>query len=166
MDKNWDDILQEEAEKANLSVSTLLNQIVRKYIMALRFSNHNPHITLDQKTFNEMITSLDEERVSQIGKEMGAFIPESGMLQRGFLLNQESLAWFIEEIYGRYENWYQVNRSKRKKDIMYHLRHDFGRKWSLFLDCYFSSMFNTMLDIDLNTMIRDNSITLYIPISK
>ena len=33
----------------------------------------------------------------------------------------------------------------------------------LFLYSYFSSMFNQLLDIDLETVIRDNSITIYIP---
>ena len=40
LNKEWDNILKEESENASITVSQLLNQIVRRYIIAQRIFTH------------------------------------------------------------------------------------------------------------------------------
>jgi predicted HicB family RNase H-like nuclease len=46
----YDKILNDEAEKHGLSVSALLNQIIRQYVFMTRFTEKVPAITLSYYT--------------------------------------------------------------------------------------------------------------------
>jgi hypothetical protein len=163
VEKDWDEILKEEAQWQGISVSALLNLIVRRYVVSQRFLDRSPTITIQDKELDLLLKKISENDIENAGMDSGLLLPEEALLSRGFPLNFESLAWLIEEIYGRYGGWFEVDHYATDKHYLFHLRHNISKKWSIYVSSFISSMFTSLLDIDIDPEIREDSVTIYIP---
>lgn len=160
----WDNILKEEAENASITVSQLLNQIVRRYIIAQRFFNHSQSVNVEHKIFSPILEMLSEEEISGFGKLVGATSVREGVTNRGLPLDFDSVDYLIEEVYDRYSGWFKCNTYRNGSEYVFNLRHIFGRKWSLFIDSFMASMFLTLLDISVRSEVYDDSVIIRMPL--
>lgn len=164
LNEEWDNILKEEADNEQITVSQLLNQIVRRYIIAQRFFNHAQSVNIEYKLFSPILEMLSEEEISDFGKLVGASSVREGIANRGLPLDFDSVDFLIEEVYDRYSGWFKCNTYKNGSEYVFNLRHMFGRKWSLFIDSFMGSMFMTLLDITVSSEIYDDSVIIRMPI--
>ncbi len=162
MNPEYDKILSEEAEKQGLSVSALLNQIIRQYVLVSRFTDRVPAITLTYNTFAPMLERIPDKDLVDIAEKTGSIIPEEAILQRGARLNFETVNWFIDVVYGKYGNWFDSTQSIVNGEDRVHLAHQLNHKWSQYLGSYMRSMFESILDIEPKVETRENSVTLYL----
>ena len=160
----WDDILKEEAANESITVSQLLNQIVRRYIIAQRFFNHSQNVNVEHKIFSPILEMLSDEQISEFGKLVGATSVRESVANRGLPLDFDSVDYLIEEVYDRYGGWFKCNTYKNGSEYVFNLRHMFGRKWSLFINSFMESMFLTLLDITVRSEIYDESVIIRMPI--
>jgi hypothetical protein len=163
LNKEWDTILKEEAEKQSISVSSLLNQIVRRYTVAQRFFNHSQTVSVDYKIFSPILELLSEEQITDFGRVVGSISVREGITKRGLPMEFESVEYLILEIYDRYSGWFKSNTYKNGTNYVINLNHVFGRKWSLFVSSFMESMLQTLLEISIRPEIYDNSVILRIP---
>jgi len=162
LDQKWDLILEKDAERRNISVSALLNQIVLKFVLADRYYVGGLAITLPSKTFASLIDRMKEEDVAEVGHNTGLTIPEDRFLMRGVLPDYKSAIWFVMEILDKYNGLFQcVHHETRDRTFLY-LRHNLGKNWSHFLSNYMIAMFRSVLDLDVKTELRKDSVTIYI----
>jgi hypothetical protein len=164
LNKEWDNILKEEAGTESITVSQLLNQIVRRYIIAQRFFNHSQSVNVEYKIFSPILEMLSEEEISDFGKLVGATSVREGVTNRGLPLDFESVDYLIEEVYDRYSGWFKCNTYKNGHEYVFNLRHMFGRKWSLFINSFMESMFLNLLDISARSEVYDDSVLIRLPI--
>ena len=162
--KAWDDILKEEAANESITVSQLLNQMVRRYIIAQRFFNHSQSVNVEYKIFSPILEMLSEEEISDFGKMVGATSIREGVTNRGLPLDFDSVEYLIEEVYDRYSGWFKCNTYKNGSEYVFNLQHMFGRKWSLFINSFMESMFLTLLDISVRSEVFDDSVIIRFPI--
>jgi hypothetical protein len=162
MNPEYDKILNEEAKKHGLSVSALLNQIIRQYVLVTRFTEKVPAITMQYKTFQPLLTHINDEDLIDEAERAGSIMPEEAILQRGEKINQQSISWLIETVYGRYGNWFEFTKSDINGNERIHLAHQMNHKWSIYLGRYMTSMFNSILDVDPKIETRPNSVTIYL----
>ncbi len=162
LNPEYDKILNDEAEKHGLSVSALLNQIIRQYVLVSRFTDRVPAITLTYHTFAPLLERIPDKDLVEVAEKTGAIIPEEAILQRGQKLNFETVNWFIDVVYGKYGNWFDSSQSIVNGDERVHLAHQMNHKWSQYLGSYMHSMFESILDIDPKVETRENSVTLYL----
>ncbi len=76
-----------KSEKHGLSVSALLNQIIRQYVLVSRFTERVPAITLTYHTFAPLLERIPDKDLVEVAEKTGAIIPEEAILQRGQKLN-------------------------------------------------------------------------------
>ena len=100
LNPEYDKILNEEAEKHGLSVSALLNQIIRQYVLVSRFTERVPAITLSYTTFTPMLERIQDKELVEVAETTGTIIPEEAILQRGKHLNFDTVNWLIEVVRG------------------------------------------------------------------
>ena len=162
LNPDYDKVLNEEAEKHGLSVSALLNQIIRQYVLASRFTERVPAITLTYNTFAPILDRVPDEDLVEVAESTGSIIPEEAILQRGQKLNFDTVNWFIDVVYGKYGNWFDSNQSIVNGEERVHLTHQLNHKWSQYLGGYMRSMYESILDIEPKVETRANSVTLYI----
>ena len=161
--EEWDKILEHEADMQGISVSALLQQIVRRYVCSERFIDQRSTLVINHNAFSSFLVKLSEDEIVESAELFGSIEPEEELLKRGLEFNFESIIWLLDEIYGRYAGWFVVDNYPSKAEIMLHLRHTLNMKWSMYVAGFVSSMFRTLLDIDLKPEIRLDSVTIYIP---
>jgi hypothetical protein len=162
MNPEYDKILNNEAAKHGLSVSALLNQIIRQYVLMTRFTEKVPAITIQYKTFEPLLTHIDDDDIIKEAEMAGSILPEEAILQRGQKLNHETISWLIENVYGRYGNWFESTKSEVNGHERIHLAHQMNHKWSTYLGSYMTSMYNSILDVNPKIETRANSVTIYL----
>ena len=163
LDSEWDAILKEEADKNGLTVSALLNQIVKRYAVAQRFNANSQTVSLDFKIFSPILEMLTEAMVKDFGKAVGTISIREAIAKRGLPINYESVEYLILEIYAKYASWFNCNTYKSGTDIVFNLNHSYGVKWSVFISSFMESMFKTLLDITPRIETYNGSIIMKIP---
>lgn len=166
LNPEYDKILTEEAGKHGLSVSALLNQIIRQYVLVSRFTDRVPAITLTYHTFAPILEHIPDNDLVDVAAKTGSIIPEEAILQRGARLNFDTVNWFIEVVYGKYGNWFDSTQSIVNGEERVHLAHQLNHKWSKYLGSYMHSMFESILDMEPKVETRENSVTLYLKAPK
>jgi hypothetical protein len=159
---DYDKILDEEAKKHGLSVSALLNQIIRQYVLMARFTEKVPAITIQYKTFEPLLDHINDKDLIDEAEKAGSILPEEAILQRGEKLNLHSVTWLITNVYGRYGNWFTSTQSTISGNDRIHLAHQMNHKWSTYLGSYVTSMYNSILDVNPKIETRPNSVTIYL----
>ena len=162
VNKEWDDILHEQAQWQGISVSNLLDQIVRRYVVTERFHYNSPVISMENKAFIRLLQSINEDNLKDLGIVSGKLLPEEELLRRGLPKSFHSFVWMMKEVFGRYGGWFTVDHYTTEDQNVLHLQHYLDRKWSVYLCNFFSSMFRINLDIEAITEIREESVTFYI----
>jgi hypothetical protein len=162
MNPEYDKVLNEESKKHGLSVSALLNQIIRQYVLITRFTEKVPAITMQYKTFQPLLEHINDEELIAEAERAGSILPEEAILQRGEKLNLQSISWLINTVYGRYGNWFEPSESNVNGNERIHLAHQMNHKWSTCLGGYMTGMYNSVLDINPKIETRANSVTIYL----
>jgi len=158
----WDSVLQEEAARQGVSVNVLLNKLLRKYSLYSRWSNRNNDTSFSQRTLREILKTVQVESLAEAGAKSGALDAINIVNSMGLTLNYESFVYLITEHLGgpHFARWFQCfHHTQGNKDI-FHLQHDLGPKWSVFLEKYILAFLRSMTDTEATTRVYDYAITL------
>jgi hypothetical protein len=161
----YDEALREESEKSGLSVNSLGNQIFKRYTEFDRYYEVGQLIILSPRTFEMIISNLEENTITEIARMLGSEIPRDKLLMRGMSINRKSLFWFIENILSNYYHWFSCDIHNTKNSSIFYLRHVYNIKWSHFLQNFFSAMFEELLQFNnINFTTTDLTVSFKIPI--
>jgi hypothetical protein len=160
--QEWDSILQEEAARQGVSVNVLLNKLLRKYSLYSRWSNRNNDASFSQRTLREILKTVQVESLAEAGTKSGALDAINIVNSMGLALNYESFIYLVTEHLGgpHFARWFQCfHHTQGNKDI-FHLQHDLGSEWSVFLEKYILSFLRSMTDTEATTRVYDYAVTL------
>lgn len=158
---DWDDILQEEAERQGISVNVLVNLILRKYALFDRWTRGYNAISLTQRTFRELIDSISEEKLALIGEKSGSSDAQNILDLTGLPRNYDSFAHLVSEQFGGpdWAMWFSCYRHSHENSDIFHLQHNLGFGWSTYLQKYLLSFLKS-LKIDGEAKIYDYAVNL------
>jgi hypothetical protein len=159
IDEGYDDVLKYEAERQGVSVNTVLDQLLRKYVQSYRFFDNLSAITLSAPSLQALLKVIKEEEIIKIGKELGKERPYELILKRGIRPNYESAKWYILDVLGEHSGWLRASINIREGNEFIHLSHPFGLKWSLFLQGYFGVFFQEIVGLVPEIDVLSSSIT-------
>lgn len=125
--------LTQEAENLGVSPNALLNKVLKDYYSFYKYLNKYPCIILAHQVFNEIAPRISEEEAKLLGHHSSDRAPKDILKTFGLDLNPEDTEYFIEKILGYYGNWFVFNRHLIRDREIIHLRHNFGRTWSIYL---------------------------------
>jgi len=159
--------LNEEAEKQKTSPNALLNQILLDYCVFYRYLKHIPTITLAQELFADIIRDCPEENVRLYGKNSGSAIAKDIFGVVGLSFNRCNLEFYLEEILSRYANGFAYNHhiNDHGKDV-FHLRHNMGEKWSIFLSEEISTLIECCSGEQVKKELTKNTVTIEVAFDK
>jgi hypothetical protein len=150
LDNAWNNALTEEAEKQNISISALLEKIVRDYIIFYRWAEELDSVIFSPNTIKRVIEVMDEEKLREIARAaVKSTIPESFMV-RGDGVGIDVVEFQITEQMGKYAHWFTVVEHETDKRYFY-IKPLLGEKWSVFVEAYVSSMFRDVAGVDVKT---------------
>ena len=160
--QEWDSVLQDEAARQGISVNVLLNKLLRKYSLYSRWNDRNKDITLPQRTLKEILNAVQVESLAEAGTRSGALDAINIVNAMGLTIDYDSFVYLITEHLGgpHFARWFQCfHHTQGNKDI-FHLQHDFGHGWSVYLEKYILSFLSSITDADAQTRVYDYAITL------
>ena len=160
MNYEHEKVLKNEAKKQGLTVSSLLNQIVHRYVMFTRFAQKNPTISFTYRTFNPFLENFPKQELLTVGEKLGSSVPKDILLQRGKQKDVETCFWMLEQLFDKYKNWFQYTHTVVNGKDRAHLSHQLDPKWSIFLKGYMKGLFTTICDKNPEIFTSDNSITV------
>lgn len=153
------DILENAAEKENLSTNAFIDRLLVEYAEHERYLKNFPIIVLSYSMFNELINEISDERAEELGGKLGAVGPKSYMLMRGMEISLESVLKILDRNYGKGGGWFDPHIHKIDDSVMLHLTHRYGVKWSRFLAGYLRAMFKELFEIEAKIDIADSYLT-------
>ena len=158
----WDEIIKKEAERQGISVSSILNKILKKYSVYSRWTDRFQTINLSSHVFKEILNSIQVENLSEAGSKCGAVDPINIINILGLANDYDSFVYLLTEYFDgpSYANWFSCFHHKQKNNDVFHLQHDLGRKWNIFLEKYLQSFLKSITDLKVKTRIYDYAITL------
>lgn len=159
IDEGYDDILKYEAERKGVSVNTILDQQLKKYVQSYRYFENLSAVTLSATSLHALLNVIEEEEILAIGTELGKERPYELILKRGIKPSYESAKWYILDVLGDQSGWLSATINVRGGNEYIHLSHPFGYKWSLFLQGYFGIFFREIVGVTPEIDVLSSSIT-------
>jgi hypothetical protein len=158
----WDNVLQKEAARQGVSVNVLLNKLLRKYSLYSRWSNRKNDASFPRQTLREILKTIQVESLAEAGTKSGALDAVNIVNSMGLTLNYESFVYLITEHLGgpHFARWFQCFHNTQGNKDIFHLQHDLGPEWSVFLEKYVLSFLRSMTDTEATTRVYDYAVTL------
>jgi hypothetical protein len=160
IDKENDQILRVEAEEKRITLNTLVNQIFGEYVEWHRYVKHFGTIILSKDAIKLLLDNLENDKITNIAIEIATKAPKEFILFKWKEINSSNVIDFIKMFfdhcgYGQYD--YQFTETKINK---FSIRHELGKKGSLFLKTYVETVVKDILGITCKSIITDNSVTM------
>jgi hypothetical protein len=155
-----DDILYEEAERQGVSVNSLVNQILQRYVLFDRWGDKEGSISITQQMFLRIQKEVTEEILARAGAESGPLDMINVMSMMGLPLNYDSFVSLLLDHYGRYSRWFSCFHHPQRGLDIFHLQHNFGRGWSIYLKNYFRSALSALNITKVQVKVYDFAVNL------
>ncbi len=160
INKEYDEALRAEAEEKKVSMNTLVNQIFGEYVDWNKYVKRFGTIILSREAFKLLLESLDDDKIRTLAVDIATKAPREFILFKWKEIYQSHVIGFIKMFfdhcgYGQYDH--QVTESKVNK---FSIRHELGKKGSIFLKIYVETVIRDTLGIKCQSIITDNSVTI------
>lgn len=160
---DFDDVLREEAKKFGISINSLLNQIIERYVLSYRFIDVFPCLVIPSEMIRGLLNGLSEDQLKEEGYAAGSFIPKHSLFLKGMTPNLEDVILCMENMLSQHSHWYQFQCQTINGRMTMLLRHRLGEKWSIYLNSYYTALFKKLLDITIKSEIGENSLAIILP---
>lgn len=164
--KEWDNILQEEAETLGVSVNVLVNRILRRYALFHRWADKSRVISVPKRCFQGILNSVPEENLAVAGKRCGSSYVVDTINMMGLKMNYNSFTFFLSEYLGApdFARWFQCFRHELGGKEILHMQHDLGRKWSIYLEQCILSSLKALTNVKAQTRIYEYAVNLKVEV--
>jgi hypothetical protein len=132
--------LQEEATRQNVSVNTLVNQLLLDYSEFGRFLLRINALRLSRKTFGEILNFISDDDLTKAGQIAGKGAPMALIASKWGRITVNTVIEYIHDLsaYANLFEYYEKNENERWTIT---LMHELGPKWSMFLTNYIGEAF-------------------------
>ena len=135
--------LQDDARKQNVSVNTMLNQLVLTYANYDRPMKRFHMLKLPASSFMHILQAATDEAIIEAGKSAGKDVPRTYIRAKWGELTVENALEYLKAT-ADYTNLFEYSEFMRGGTINVTLSHDFGAKGSLFLQRYVQAIFEQL----------------------
>jgi histone H3/H4 len=132
--------LSQEAERRNVSVNTLLNQLLLTFSEHDRFMSELRMVKLSSQTFRRLLQTSTDEGVAEAARSAGANTPEAFALSKFGEVSAEGILDYLKAM-GRYGDLFEFNLVQKPGSRTLTLVHNLGARGSIFLSEYAKAAF-------------------------
>jgi hypothetical protein len=143
LDESALNALQEDARRQNVSVNTMLNQLVLAYANYDRPMKRFHMLKLPASSFRHILQAATNEAIIEAGNSAGKDVPKTYIRAKWGNLTADSALDYLR-ITADYTNLFEYSEVSRGGKINVTLSHDFGAKGSLFLQRYVQAIFEPL----------------------
>ncbi len=130
LDKTLYDLVRKDAKAKEVSINSLINIIIKRYMSWERYALELGFIPLATDTVRMIFEDLDQKQIQRIGRQLGSTIPRELILLMFGNTNFNNVMSFMEITLSRYG---AVKHTINDNTHEFVLRHDVNKKFSYFL---------------------------------
>ncbi|MFQ6013469.1 MAG: hypothetical protein ACE5LS_07485 [Thermoplasmata archaeon] len=157
--KELDDLIRADAEDKGLTVNALVSSILTKYAEWDRYADRFGFVTITRNGFRTYVEAIEEDKLTQIGEELGRRNPREMALFWFKRLNLETFLRYLS-IYSRYGRIGEYEMEKRDGSHTISVHHDLGRKYSLLLARFLKEALETIAKVSSETTVGENALAI------
>jgi hypothetical protein len=116
-------------------------------------------MVLHKRMLIRQFLELRDETIQSIGQGEGASFAKQFLTTTGRALNKESMAYFVDTVVSRYQDYCRCERHTTGGKERFVLRHDLGVKWTSFLGSYLTAAFKSVLRKDITLEVGDQKLS-------
>lgn len=164
--EQWLNILDEESKNERISSNALLNKILEEYCLALRHLKRFSVVVLGQTNFSNIIGDCPKENLIAYGKLSGSILANDIFHLMGLSFSKEDITFFLKEVLGHYATWFIYNHHEEGRKAVFHLRHNVGENWSIFVSEAVSTLLEHCSAHQVRREYTKNTVTLEVTFDK
>lgn len=134
-----DRVLQEEAARRRVSVNGLVGGMLEKFGAWDRFTERFGMVSCSRAVLSGILDSCDEEDLVRHATELGGRLPREYVNLWFKEVSADSLRRYLALI-AEYVDLYRGDLETNGSLLTFTAHHEFGEKWSRFLEAYFREM--------------------------
>ena len=157
IDDNVLRILRSESEKHQISLNTLINQLLKRFVEWDMYESKVGMIPIAKPIVVELFNKMSKEEISKMALNIGKnAIHDISLFMKNKMDLDSFLSWFETRMNSSLT---ETNHSIQNGFHVYVLKHELGENWSLYhkiiLQSIFNEIFEKTVDIQIsNTTIR------------
>ncbi len=124
--------LDEDAKKLNVSLNTLVNQLLASYTNFDRLFKRFRVIKVSSASFRRVLEAASQEAISEAGSQSGKNIPKTFILSWKGALSLENALEYLR-LLSDYANLFEYSEVPHEGKRAITLSHELGRNGSLFI---------------------------------
>ncbi len=159
----YDNAIRNEAKKQGLSINSYINKIIERHLNCYKLINRFPCLIIPNEVIVGLINQLSDEDIFKQGNNAGSFLPKHTLFLKNLSLTLENVIKSMRILNSQNSNWYHFERQDENGSIKLLLRHQLGKKWSIYLNGYYSALFNEILKLPVKIIEGKRSIMIEIP---
>jgi len=140
LDESALNALQEDAKKQNVSVNTLINQLILTYANYDRPMKRFHMVKVSASTFRHILHAAKNETIVEAGNLAGNDGPKTFIVAKSGEVNIENALAYLKTM-GNFSALFEYSEVMHGGKVSITLTHDFGPKGSLFLQEYVRAVF-------------------------
>ena len=157
--KELDEILEKDAKGHRTSVNGLISSIMTKYAEWDRYTERFGQVSIPTTLFRALLDLADENALATLAERHGVEGTKEITSFWFKKINLETLLQFII-IESEYANLNEVEIENEGRDYTISIHHEYGKKWSTYLEHYLDNMIRTYLKAIPQLETTENAITL------
>jgi len=135
--------LHEDAKKQNVSVNTLLNQLLHTYASYDRPMKRFQIVKLPASTFRYILQAAKSETIAEAGSLAGSDVPKTYILARWGVLTEENCLEYLRAM-STHAMLFDYSEVIHDGKLSVTLSHNYGSKGSVFLQHYVKALFEPL----------------------
>jgi len=152
--------LQEEAQTQNISVNTLVNQIILSYTNFDKYAKKFNFIRLSSLALRYILEAIPDEAVIRASYNAGKEVSEPFILAKHGTLNLETVLEYLRSL-SIYANLFEYNEVDKDEKKVITLMHTLGGKGSLFIAHFIQPIFER-IGINAYFSLSDHAVVIEI----
>lgn len=151
--------MMEESKRASISENVIVNQVLKRWAVFDRFVIRQNILMFNRRLFARIVPTLSEEELVKIAKEQGAKLTVDLYDLVGMEMHPNSvLDYYLKTVLSDSMRWYTYEHHGDHSKGRFVLRHDFGRRWSVFLKTYIETMLNSCFEVSTTFRVSDDAV--------
>lgn len=147
--------LRNESEQREVSLNTLVNQILKRFVEWGVFENKVGIIPMPKPIVVELFENMSEDEIIDMAKRVGKNVVKDIAL---FMKHEINVDSFLEWFETRMKVSSLEISHKKNNQHSYIMKHDLGKNWSLYHKALLESIFNDMLGKHIDIIISPSTL--------
>jgi hypothetical protein len=166
INEQWINVLYEEAEREGITPNFLVNRILQDYCLFHRFFKRYDGVSLTQKSFSSLLESCSREKLEETAKKAGSTIAQDLFRTFELKFNYDGVTYFLTTVLDGYANWYKCQHYVQDGTEIFHMRHNLGEKWSIYVAEVSSNAIEFCCNKKAKKEFLDGAVTIKVPTSQ